>query len=79
MTHCEQEALLESIGGERLMSDVDHLLFESEPFCEKGFVRNGKKKVAVGTLVAQRPPPRSVRAALPHTAPASGYNDKASE
>ena len=35
--------------------------------------------VAVGTLVAQRPPPRSVRAALPHTAPASGYNDKASE
>jgi hypothetical protein len=35
--------------------------------------------VAVGTLVAQRPPLRSVRAALPHTAPALGYNDKATD
>jgi hypothetical protein len=33
--------------------------------------------VAVGTLVAQRPPPRSVRAALPHTALASGNDAKA--
>jgi len=35
--------------------------------------------VAVGTLVAQRPPHRSEHAELPHSALASGYNDKASE
>jgi len=30
--------------------------------------------VAVGTLVSQRPPLRSVRAELPHTAPALGHD-----
>src|SRR5437870_411072 len=29
---------------------------------------------AVGTLIAERPPHRSVRAAFPHTAPTSGVN-----
>jgi hypothetical protein len=29
---------------------------------------------AVGTRVTPRPPPRSVRAAFPHTAPTSGIN-----
>jgi hypothetical protein len=39
--------------------------------------KTGKKtKVAVGTLVAQRPPLRSVRAALPHTALALGNDAK---
>ena len=33
---------------------------------------NEKKSVAVGTPVAQRPPHRSVRAELPHTAPTLG-------
>ena len=32
------------------------------------------KAVAVGTLVSQRPPLRSVRAELPHTAPALGHD-----
>ena len=31
-------------------------------------------EVAVGTLVSQRPPLRSVRAELPHTAPALGHD-----
>ena len=31
-----------------------------------------RQKVAVGTLIAERPPHRSVRAAFPHTAPTSG-------
>jgi len=30
--------------------------------------------VAVGTLVSRRPPLRSVRAELPHTAPALGHD-----
>src|SRR2546425_12323356 len=30
------------------------------------------QRVAVGTLIAERPPHRSVHAAFPHTAPASG-------
>jgi hypothetical protein len=34
-------------------------------------------KVAVGTPVTRCPPHRSVRAALPHTAPASGHDAKA--
>src|SRR3984893_18742827 len=33
-----------------------------------------KKSFAVGTLVTSRPPPRSVRAAFPHTAPTSGID-----
>ena len=33
--------------------------------------------VAVGTPVTRCPPHRSVRAALPHTAPASGHDAKA--
>jgi len=37
----------------------------------------GGRWVAVGTPVAQRPPHRSVRAVLPHTALASGDNAKA--
>ena len=43
------------------------------------------KKVAVGTIIADRPPHRSVRAALPHTAPTldiwrqSGRSDKGVE
>src|SRR5215216_515825 len=32
-------------------------------------------RVAVGTLIAERPPHRTVRAAFPHTAPTSGPND----
>jgi hypothetical protein len=28
--------------------------------------------IAVGTVIANRPPPRSVRAEFPHTAPTSG-------
>src|SRR6267378_3742979 len=32
--------------------------------------------VAVGTLIAERPPHRSVRAAFPHTAPTSGVGGK---
>ena len=55
-----------------LPSQVDAYSFFQKPF-------GGVPGVAVGTLVAQRPPHRSVRAVLPHTAPASGYNDKASE
>jgi hypothetical protein len=35
------------------------------------------KEVAVGTPVTRCPPHRSVRAALPHTAPASGHDAKA--
>ena len=34
------------------------------------------KLFAVGTRVTSRPPPRSVRAAFPHTAPTSGPNGK---
>ena len=34
--------------------------------------------VAVGMLVAQHPPHRSLRAELPHKAPASGYDAKRS-
>jgi hypothetical protein len=34
-------------------------------------------EVAVGTTVTRCPPHRSVRAALPHTAPASGDDAKA--
>ena len=33
-------------------------------------------KVAVGTTITRRPPHRSVRAALPHTAPALGLDVK---
>ncbi len=35
-----------------------------------------KATVAVGTAIARRPPHRSVRAALPHTAPASSHDAK---
>ena len=34
--------------------------------------QRSKKVIAVGTLIAERPPPRSVRAAFPHTAPTLG-------
>src|SRR5215216_632971 len=37
--------------------------------------RRGHASVAVGTLIAERPPHRTVRAAFPHTAPTSGPND----
>ena len=33
-------------------------------------------KVAVGTTITRRPPHRSVRAALPHTAPVLGLDVK---
>src|SRR5262245_26614871 len=33
--------------------------------------------VAVGTLIAERPPHRSVRAAFPHTAPTLGKDEQA--
>ena len=36
--------------------------------------RCSKKLFAVGTRVTSRPPPRSVRAAFPHTAPTSGID-----
>ena len=35
-------------------------------------LRGAQAPVAVGTLIAERPPHRSVRAAFPHTAPTSG-------
>jgi len=38
----------------------------------KYWSRSIGKEVAVGTAVTCRPPHRSVRAELPHTAPASG-------
>ena len=34
--------------------------------------RVGTLSVAVGTLIAERPPHRTVRAAFPHTAPTLG-------
>ena len=34
--------------------------------------RKGSQRIAVGTVIADRPPPRSVRAEFPHTAPTSG-------
>src|SRR5262245_45442918 len=33
---------------------------------------NGTASIAVGTLIAERPPHRTVRAAFPHTAPTLG-------
>jgi hypothetical protein len=33
-----------------------------------------RAQIAVGTLIAERPPHRTVRAAFPHTAPTSGPN-----
>jgi hypothetical protein len=48
-----------------------------EPFRPKGLAGSfvsGEVRVAVGTPVAQRPPHRPVRAALPHTVLASGNN-----
>src|SRR5262249_61676682 len=35
-----------------------------------------EKRFAVGPRVTSRPPPRSVRAAFPHTAPTSGQNGR---
>ena len=34
--------------------------------------RRKRKTIAVGTLIIERPPHRSVRAEFPHTAPTSG-------
>ena len=42
------------------------------------FDRQGVKRVAVGTGIAPRPPHRSVRAELPHTAPALSHDAKRS-
>jgi hypothetical protein len=41
------------------------------------FAQDAIRLVAVGTPVTRCPPHRSVRAALPHTAPASGHDAKA--
>src|SRR5271157_5436044 len=35
-------------------------------------IHEGHEKIAVGTLIAERPPHRTVRAGFPHTAPTSG-------
>jgi len=41
------------------------------PLLAKGFATD-QQVIAVGTLITERPPHRSVRAEFPHTAPTSG-------
>jgi hypothetical protein len=53
-------------GGQRSVSDVPTLYHQAR------FWMVGTLSVAVGTLIAERPPHRTVRAAFPHTAPTSG-------
>ena len=56
-----------------LMADLRELLGRRvDVVSEKGLYWLLKKRVAVGTPVTRRPPHRSVRAELPHTAPTSG-------
>jgi hypothetical protein len=43
---------------------------ENEVVC--GFFVIASEAIAVGTLIAERPPHRTVRAAFPHTAPTLG-------
>jgi hypothetical protein len=39
---------------------------------ELGHRLKGSQRSAVGTVIADRPPPKSVQAEFPHTAPALG-------
>ena len=39
---------------------------------DRGAEYGGHESIAVGTLITERPPHRSVRAGFPHTAPTSG-------
>ncbi|MGK4385001.1 DUF6538 domain-containing protein [Ectopseudomonas oleovorans] len=70
-TRCKREAL---IRGRELLLQVQQLYtqaFQAFGHPSTPYVVLGRR-VAVGTAVTCRPPHRSVRAELPHTAPASG-------
>ena len=45
---------------------------KENPSLKEGKSKPGEGKIAVGTLIAERPPHRTVRAGFPHTAPTSG-------